>query len=443
MPTKMGSLNHSHTFSNRAWLVWGIAAVFYGFQFMLRVSPGVLANDLMRDFQIDACTLGLLTACYYYAYSSLQIPAGALMDRLKPRLMMTVAAILCSVGCLLFATSTGIMTASIGRTMIGVGSAFAFLSCLKLGTLWFPSPKLPLVVGLTLFLGTMGAISASAPLAWLSDLLGWRSALWSISFLGFAIAACGWLIIQDYPCEVMKADHAEQQQGLPWYVSVMTVAKNPQCWIIGLYGGLTFVPLSGFADLWGAPYLMARYGIDNTTAGLAVAGFYVGIGIGSPLFSYVCNYFQAFRPSIQLSAFVGAAFYLAVLYLPGLPFSACMACLFIAGLALGGQFLAFSITCEINPSYAGGTAGGFHNMICMLSGVIAQPLIGWVLKLVWQGEYIDGIPNYTIANYQMALFLVPGALILAGVIPWLIREVYVKPGSGSSSANSESATVVK
>ena len=104
---------HPQLFNNRAWVVWGIAAVFYAFQFMLRVSPGVLANDLMRDFQIDACSLGLLTACYYYAYSSLQIPAGALMDRLKPRKMMTFAAILCSTGCLLFTSSSNLLMASI------------------------------------------------------------------------------------------------------------------------------------------------------------------------------------------------------------------------------------------------------------------------------------------------------------------------------------------
>lgn len=416
---------HSHIFNNKAWAVWGIAAVFYAFQFMLRVSPGVLANDLMRDFQIDACALGLLTACYYYSYSFLQVPAGALMDRLKPRKMMTFAAILCSSGCLLFASSTDLFTASIGRAMIGAGSAFAFLSCLKLATLWFPSRKLPLVVGLTLCLGTMGAISASSPLAWLSDIVGWRSALWTISFLGFTIAACGWLFIRDYPCEVMKADHAEQQQDMPWYKSVSTVATNPQCWLIGIYGGLMYVPLSAFADLWGVPFLMSKYNISNASAGFASALFYVGIGIGAPLFSYVTGYFKAFRPAIQLSAFVGAIFFLIAIYTPGLSFTITSFCLLLAGLSLGGQFLAFSITVEINPSYASGTAGGFHNMICMMSGVITQPLIGWILKSVWTGEYVDGIPNYTLGNYQVALCVIPVALILATIIPWLIREVYV------------------
>lgn len=406
------------------WMVWGIAALFYGYQFMLRVSPGVMAEDLMRDFGVDACSLGLLSGCYYYAYASLQIPVGTLMDRLRPRRMMTIAAILCAFGTLIFSMSPNIFMAAVGRTFIGIGSAAAFLSCLKLGTLWFPSQKLPLVVGLTLLLGTLGAISASSPMAWLSDAMGWRNALGCVAIAGFIIAFVGWNIIRDYPSEDMKADHDAHNKDSKWYLPVLSVIRNPQSWLIALYGGMMYVPLSGFADLWGIPYIMHRHGISNASAGMAIALMYTGIGLGSPLFSVICNRFQGFKPAMQISALISLIFISAAIYLPTTSLTLTCALLFCGGLALGGQFLGFSMVCVINPPTASGTAGGFHNMMCMTSGVITQPFIGYLLDLVWNGIYKDGIPHYTASDFQVALSVVPICLLIAALTPFLMREVF-------------------
>src|SRR5439155_3379559 len=97
----------------------------------------------------------------------------------------------------LFSSADSLPIAAIGRALIGAGSAFAFLSCLKLGTLWFSSQKLPLVVGMTLLLGTMGGVSAGFPMGWLVEVSGWRHSMWLVAFVGFALAALGWTIVRD------------------------------------------------------------------------------------------------------------------------------------------------------------------------------------------------------------------------------------------------------
>ena len=118
-------LQQSNFFFSKSWLIWGCAALFYGYQFMLRVSPGVMADDLMETFQVDACSLVTLTGFYYYAYAVLQIPVGTLMDRFKPRRMLTFAAIICGLGALVFSSADSLSTAAFGRTIIGAGSAGA------------------------------------------------------------------------------------------------------------------------------------------------------------------------------------------------------------------------------------------------------------------------------------------------------------------------------
>jgi sugar phosphate permease len=419
-------------FFAKSWLIWGCAALFYCYQFMLRVSPGVMADDLMASFQVDACSLGILTAFYYNTYSALQIPVGTLMDYFKPRRMLTFAIILCSIGTLVFSSSETLTTAALGRAMIGAGSAFAFLSCLKLGTLWFPSHKLPLVVGMTLLLGTMGG-SAGYPMGWLVEVSGWRHAMWLIAFLGFGLAVLAWTVVRDKAPpgleeEVLKS-HGDNVTHTPEggvLTNIVEVIRKPQSWFIALYGAFMYVPLSGFADLWGPPFLMSVYQFDKATAGAAISAFYVGIGLGSPLFPFLCQRLQAYKPTVFISAFGALILLSSVFYLPALPFWLLIMLLFSAGFFLGGQFLGFSMTCALNPLSASATAGGFHNMICMLSGVVFQPLIGRLLDYTWQGNFVNGVRVYTHSDFTFAFSSISISLLLACLVVFLIEEKYTK-----------------
>ena len=63
-----------------AWLAWGCGALFYAYQFALRVSPSVMASELMQTLSLDAAGFGLLASFYYYGYALFQVPAGSLLD---------------------------------------------------------------------------------------------------------------------------------------------------------------------------------------------------------------------------------------------------------------------------------------------------------------------------------------------------------------------------
>lgn len=417
----------------KSWVVWACAAFFYCYQFMLRASPGVMSEDLIASFDVDACTLGILTSCYYYAYTSLQIPVGSLMDRFKPRRMLTFATIMCGAGSLIFSTAESIPIAGLGRAMIGAGSAFAFLSCLKLGTVWFPPQRLPFVVGLTLFLGTVGGISAGFPMGWLVDDVGWRHAMWVVAFGGFALAILSWTMVRDKaPPHLEQAILESHDNDLDHTVklgliqSILEVTRKPQSWIIALYGFFMYVPLSGFIDQWGPSFFIASYGVSKSTAGAMNSVMLVGIGLGAPLFPFICKYLNAFKPVIFISAFGAALALSTVMYIPGLPIWLVTSLLFLTGFCLGGQFLAFSMTCSLNPLSVSATAGGFHNMLCMMSGVIFQPLIGWLLDYSWSGTYTHGVRAYLPEDYIVALSSVTISLFLACLVVMFINEQYSK-----------------
>jgi sugar phosphate permease len=59
-----------------AWTALLMGALFYCFQFLVRVSPDVMTEELMASFAVDAAGLSFILMWYYAAYSGMQVPLG-------------------------------------------------------------------------------------------------------------------------------------------------------------------------------------------------------------------------------------------------------------------------------------------------------------------------------------------------------------------------------
>jgi predicted MFS family arabinose efflux permease len=153
--------------------VWSFGALFYLLGFFHRVAPAVITNDLMGEFQISAAALGNLSAFYFYSYVAMQIPTGILADLWGPRRLLTLGALVATIGAVMFGLAPDFTWASIGRLLIGGSVAVAFVGLLKLAASWFAPNRFALVSGLALFCGVVGAVFAGTPLRMLVDIFGW------------------------------------------------------------------------------------------------------------------------------------------------------------------------------------------------------------------------------------------------------------------------------
>ena len=73
----------------KAWFIWSLSALAFGYAFFQRVAPSVMVPDLMAEFSIGAAVTGYLSALYFYPYVALQFPLGALLDRFGVRRLLT------------------------------------------------------------------------------------------------------------------------------------------------------------------------------------------------------------------------------------------------------------------------------------------------------------------------------------------------------------------
>ncbi len=408
-----------------AWLIWGCAALFYLYEYILRVSPSVMTQELMRDFGVTSTALGVLASFYYYAYVPLQIPCGVIVDRLGTRRVITTSAILCTIGSYIFAESESLFVAQIARFMIGAGSACAYLSCMKVAADWFAPQKFALISGITMMMGTLGGTFGGRPFAVLVNTMGWRSSMLLAAAVGVGVVITSWLIIRDRP-QASQTHDASTSNGL--LDGLKAIATNPQSWLIGIYGGLMYVPISAFAELWGVPYLMKAHNINNEIASTASAMVFIGMALGSPLGAAFSNKIQSRLKVMSWSALLTLIVFAVVIYVPNIPLSLTFGLLFLAGLFCGGQILYFAAAKEITPPNYSATTIGFTNALVMVSGVIFQPLLGKILDLAWDGvTATDGTPIYSLNDYQQALTAVPCCLLVAWLVLKLVKETYPMP----------------
>ena len=130
--------NRSKVYSVLPWVISGLGALYYCYEYFLRISPSVMIPELMKAYDLTGAEVGSLSAFYYHAYVPMQIVVGLLMDRFGPRRLLALACLCSVLGTYMFAGSHSIIIAQIGRFLIGFGAAFAFVGALKLATIWLP-----------------------------------------------------------------------------------------------------------------------------------------------------------------------------------------------------------------------------------------------------------------------------------------------------------------
>ncbi|MBI1954662.1 MAG: MFS transporter [Proteobacteria bacterium] len=421
--TSLDSTVQPKTGSFQAVSILACAMTFYLYEYILRVSPSVMTDGLMRDFGVTSTALGVLASFYYYAYVPLQVPCGVIVDWFGPRRVITISALFCSIGAFTFSQSDSLFLAQIGRFLMGAGSACAYLSCMKVGSVWFSADKFAVISGIAMMMGTLGGTFGGRPFAILVNAYGWHEAMMIASIAGMAVTVAAWMIIRDYPKGYVCPHAHNAEVGL--LDGLKVVASNPQNWLIGLYGLMMYLPLSAFAELWAVPYLMQRYGVTNEVAASASVMLFIGMAVGSPLGAWLSEKIQSRLKVMSWSALSTAAMFLAILYLPNVRFETMYVLQFLTGLLCGGQILYFAAAKEINPPQTSGTTIGFTNGLLMTSGVIFQPALGLILDLVWDGQYkVDGTPLYSLQNYQTALTVVALGLLVAWGILKFVYETH-------------------
>lgn len=409
------------------WIVWGLGCIFYFYESLLQVSPGVIGSELMRDFGITSQTLGFLSGIYYYSYSPMQVPCGVLMDHYGPSRMLTIATAICALSTIAFGITNSLYMAYFARLMIGFGSSFAVVGTMKLAANWFESDRFALLTGLMVTIGMLGAISGETPLALLVDYNGWRHSMIIMGIIGLLLTFLMMLIVKDHP-EILSKTAGKQNAEVqdPMLVSLLALLKNKQLWLIATYGGLMYMATPVFCGLWGVPFLMYKMGITKPIAANYISLVFIGWAIASPLWGIYSNQIGRRKPPMYIGTIGALITSLLFIYAP-IESGWIMGFLLLTfGLFCAGFLCAFSVAKELCNSHYVATGLGFMNMINMIGVAIAQPFIGFILDKFWAGELINNVRIYPLHAYYIGLAVLPLGIFVSLLIMFKVKETWCR-----------------
>lgn len=412
-----------------AYLICSLAGLFYIYDYFIQVSPAVITEQLMLAFNVSAPGLGFLGACFFYAYASMQIPAGILLDHFGARKLLSLAILISGFGVILFANTGHFYVAGLGRFLIGFGSAFAFISTLFLASHWFDHRYFALIAGCVQFGGCLGSIMGEAPLATLMNHYGWRHVLSLTGNITLVLALVYWLLIRDYPQDqfppkpYLKASLNTEKHRLKQLFS------HPQIKWIGMVGFFSWIPVATFGALWGVPYLMLVYHLKNTQAAAYCSLFWLSLGLSSIGIGWYSDHIKRRKRPVKLCFSLGLLGSLGLILAPHLPFACFILSLILLGASAATQSLTFGIMKDSLAENLFGTGSGFLNMMAIIAGGISQQLMGLLLNWTIPPTAITGPHHYHIINFQQGFLILPlGALLGWIVTSYRLKETYCQRG---------------
>ncbi len=417
--------------------MWACVALFFFYQYILRVSPGVMVNELRFDYGITAEQFSYFGAFNLYAYALLQIPVGLLVDKYGVKRIVSLSIVICILATILSAMTHNLYLAYFSRFLMGVGSACSFMCTLKIVVDYLPKNKNGLWMGITLALGVAGALVAGKPLSVAMDLYGWRHALLLTVILGMLILLSVMLI---FPRSVSDArglkangDVSTDKRGdknlnkkgsaNEIFRSILEILSTRMVLIYAFLAVGLYTPLSVMADLWGVAYIMAKFGLVRSDAAQVSMMLYVGLCAGSLVLPTLAEKYNALNKTITFCVFGILLSLCTILFTPNLGWIEISILLFTLGFFCGAETLCFTGVVIYAPLNKTGVTIGITNTANMLGAAIAQQVIGIILdRVLWAGAMdVNGHRLYNVSDYTIALssliFIIGLCCVLAYQLP--------------------------
>ena len=407
------------------WVIWLIPMSFCAFQFVLRVFPGNVQTELMTEYHIDATAFGLFSAAYYFGYAGLQIPMAIFMEKYGPRLIITLSALLCALGCWLMVNTTPSWEmAIVSRFMIGVGSVVGFLGTTKVIVDWFPHQNHTKMIGISMSIGLLGALYGGKPINLLVAQSNWQSVLSGLGIAAAVIALLAFILVRS-PHKILQERKAAHSGSLvSWFVQLLPLLKNKTFILLAMANFLMVGSVEGFADSWGVNYLALGAGIAKSEASLLTSFIFLGMLIGAPLLSFIADKTQAhFKLASLCGLFMAVCVGILLMRPDWFSLWGLKALMLGIGFLSGYQALVFVIGEGLAPKHLNNISIATLNCINMFGGSFFHFTIGTVMDIRSQGQ-IDalGLPLYKLQTYSVGLAVIPIMALLGGLILFSVKN---------------------
>lgn len=181
--------------SKYRWLVFGAVLFSYFLIVSQRTAPGLITDQLMKEFGVTAAAIGLLTSIQFFAYASLQVPIGILSDRFGPNVFLIAGTLLNGIGTLLFSFAGNEYILFAARMLVGIGDATIWINVVIILGRWFKVNEFVKLLGFAGMSGSFGFLLATVPFSIWISIWGWRIPFLAVGIILTILAVLLYIIL--------------------------------------------------------------------------------------------------------------------------------------------------------------------------------------------------------------------------------------------------------
>jgi MFS family permease len=389
-------------------------AAGYFISYLYRVVNAVIAPDLIADIGVGPSALGLLTATYFIAFASFQLPLGVLLDRFGPRKVEAVLLLFAAVGAFIFARAESLAGLVIGRAFIGFGVSACLMAAFKGYALWFPREKWALVNGFQMAAGGLGALAATAPVEAALHFTDWRGVFMGLALVTLLTAVAVLSIVPEKKIEAGGESLHSQLRGIR---EVFTSRKFWRTAPLTTMSQAAFLAIQG---LWAGPWLSHVAGLERAE----VAGmlFWIAVAMvpGFITLGSITEQLNKRGISVATTAVTGMALFMVVQLLLIFGPTAWYVPVWLAFGFLGTSgIIAYSALSQSFPVQLSGRVTTAVNLLVFVAAFAGQWAIGGIIDFFTKDAAVLSSQGFTVGFFLILLLEFLGFLyyILAGRKP--------------------------
>ena len=420
---------------------WGIA-ILLGLGVIInyfdRTNIAVAGVSLSKEFHLSNVQFGFIASAYLWTYALIQIPIGALLDKIGVKWMTRIGTILWSLATFMTAIVSGYGLIILSRLILGIAEAPVFPAASKATGYWFPMQERGLATSAFDASAKFSNVIGVPFVALIVSLYGWRGAFWATGILSVLYGIIFWIFYRDpsqskriSPEErtYIKEGGAQADNVAPANIlaSLGYLLRQPKIWGMALgfaaYGYTFYLFLT-----WLPSYIQKQLHVSIlNSAGLVAIIWGVAtitdIAIGGWLVDYLIkrgNDPTRVRKTIFIIGMLMGIAIIGAAFTTSIPLIVMWLSISLGGLAFAAP-VGWSIPSLIAPRGTVGVVGAIMNFFNNVAGIIAPLVAGFVL---------DTTKSFVLNFIIAAIILVLGILcylLLLGKIEQLPAPFEEKP----------------
>lgn len=171
---------------------WGVITLLFfatTINYLDRTNLSVALPKIAKTFHWGPAAVGAISSAFLLSYMLMQLPVGALIDKLGTKMTYVFSVIIWSLASMGTAVANSFGVLYLFRLILGVGEAPAFPAATKTAADWIPRKQRGIATGFFTAGVNIGSAVALPLVAWIVTAFGWKMSFIVTGLLGFV-----WLI---------------------------------------------------------------------------------------------------------------------------------------------------------------------------------------------------------------------------------------------------------